>query len=104
MSYSRSLGIWSVMSMLTSRMASTAAGLMVSAGAGAGGADLDGVAGEVAQPAGGHLGAAGFVNADEQHAGLVRHGFPLPVGGVGGEVGELGPHAGVDVVAYGARG
>ncbi len=40
---------------------------------GAGGADLDAVAGEVGQPGGGHLGAAGVVDADEQHGGLVGH-------------------------------
>src|SRR3954470_20825873 len=36
----------------------------------AGRADLDGVAGQVAQPAGGHLGAAGVVHAHEQDGGL----------------------------------
>ena len=39
-----------------------------------GGADFDGVAGEVGEVAGGHLGAAGVVDADEQDTGLVRHG------------------------------
>ena len=53
--------------MPTSAIASTAAGLTVSAGRGSGGADLDRVAGEVVQEAGGHLGAAGVVDADEQH-------------------------------------
>src|SRR5205814_6297428 len=40
----------------------------------AGGAHLDGVTREVAQPAGGHLGTAGVVHAHEQDARLVRHG------------------------------
>ena len=59
------------MSMPTSAIAATATGLIWSAGFGAGGADLDGVAGEVAQPAGGHLGAAGVVDADEQDTRLL---------------------------------
>ena len=42
-------------------------------GLGAGRADLDRVAGEVAQPAGGHLRPAGVVDADEQDAGLLGH-------------------------------
>ena len=42
-----------------------------------GGADFDGVVGEVAEVAGGHLGAAGVVDADEQDAGLVGHGVPF---------------------------
>ena len=59
--------------MPTSRMASTAAGLTWSAGVGAGGADLDAVAGQVGEPPGGHLGAAGVVDTDEQHGGLLGH-------------------------------
>ena len=44
-----------------------------------GGADFDGVVGEVGEVAGGHLGAAGVVDADEQDAGLVGHGVPFLV-------------------------
>jgi hypothetical protein len=40
---------------------------------GADGADLDPAAGEVRQVGGGHLGPAGFVDADEQDGGLVGH-------------------------------
>lgn len=40
-----------------------------------GGADFDGVVGEVSEIAGGHLGAAGVVDANEQDAGLVGHGI-----------------------------
>ena len=64
----RTFGRWSAMSTPTSAIAATATGLIGPRG-GAGGADLDGVAGEVAEPAGGHLGPAGVVDADEQHAG-----------------------------------
>ncbi|MGW0322621.1 amidohydrolase family protein, partial [Streptomyces flavidovirens] len=32
--------------------------------------DLDAVSGQVAEPGGGHLGAAGVVDTDEQHRGL----------------------------------
>src|SRR5439155_5019554 len=39
----------------------------------AGGTHLHGVAGQVAQPPGGHLGPAGVVHADEQDTGLVTH-------------------------------
>ena len=42
-----------------------------------GGADFDGVVGEVGEVAGGHLGAAGVVDADEQDAWLVGHGVPF---------------------------
>jgi hypothetical protein len=66
-------GCWSEMSMPTSAMASTAAGLTRSPGQRPGRADLDGVAGQVPQPAGGHLRAAGVVHADEQH-GRPGHG------------------------------
>jgi hypothetical protein len=51
-------------------------------GLGAGGADLDGVTGELPQPTGGHLGPARIVHADEQNAWLVgclvRHVMSLP--------------------------
>ena len=67
------LGVWSVMSMPTSAIACDGDGVDLVGGRGSGGADLDAVAGEVAQQAGGHLGAAGVVDADEQHAGLVGH-------------------------------
>lgn len=39
-------------------------------GLGAGGADLHGVTGEVTEPSGGDLGAAGVMDADEQDARL----------------------------------
>ncbi|KPC77113.1 hypothetical protein ADL26_03645, partial [Thermoactinomyces vulgaris] len=39
-----------------------------------GGADFDAVAREVGEPPSGHLGAAGIVDADEEHRRLVRHG------------------------------
>ena len=43
------------------------------AGVGAGGTDLDAVSGQVAQPRRGHLRAAGIVDTDEEHRGLVGH-------------------------------
>ena len=46
----------------------------------AGGSHLDAVAGEGAQVAGRHLGAARIVHADEQHAGRVWHGRPRLLG------------------------
>src|SRR5699024_4867088 len=49
-------------------------------GLGAGGADVDAVAGEVGEPSGGHLGAAGIVDADKEHGRLVRHGVPVSLG------------------------
>ena len=71
------------MSMPSSAMASTAAGLTWSAGCGPGGEDVDPVPGEVLEVAGGHLGAAGVVHAHEQHGRLgaaVRRGSVIEVG------------------------
>ena len=47
---------------------------------GAAGVDVDAVAGEVAEPAGGHLGAAGVVDAEEQHGGLVGRSLSFDLG------------------------
>ena len=85
-----SFGVLAVMSMPTSAIASTAAGLISVGRLGAGRADLDPVAGQVAQPAGGHLGAAGVVHADEQHAGLVGHDAASSGSGVRQDVGDDG--------------
>ena len=59
------------MSMPTSAMAATAA-VLTCGRVGAAGEHLDPVAGEVAEPAGRHLGAAGVVHAQEQHGRLVQ--------------------------------
>ena len=65
--------------MPSSAMASTAAGLTLSAGCGAGGADLDPPLAQGGEEGGGHLGAAGVVDADEQDGRLLggfgTHGF-----------------------------
>ena len=58
--------------MPSSAMASTTAGLIVVGGRGAGGAHDDPVAGVVGEEGGGHLGAAGVVDADEQDFGAGR--------------------------------
>ena len=52
-----------------SAMAATTAGLISSAGVGAGGADMHPAGGVVVEECGGHLGTAGVVDADEQHLG-----------------------------------
>jgi hypothetical protein len=49
-------------------------------GRGAGGADHDPALGVVVEQSGGHLGAAGVVDADEQDFGFVRHGVSLTSG------------------------
>src|SRR5690606_32324297 len=56
-------------------------------GGGAGGPDLDGSAGQGAQVPGGHLGAAGVVDADEQ-GGRLRGGGGLGHGGLPGSGGS----------------
>jgi hypothetical protein len=61
------------MSMPTAFNASTAAGLIWSAGSEPAEWTSIFVAGEVAQPAGGHLVAVGVVDADRQDGGLGRH-------------------------------
>ena len=63
------------MSMPTSAMAATAAGLTSVGRLGAAGPADGAVAGEVVEPAGGHLGAAGVVDAEEQDGrGVGRRG------------------------------
>ena len=64
-----------MMSMPTSAIAATAAGLISDCRFGSARPDDRPVAGEVAEPAGGHLGTAGVVDAQEQHAGS-RGGEP----------------------------
>ena len=54
--------------MPTSRHRLDRGGVDLVGGFGSGGADLDPVAGEVGEEAGGHLGTAGVVDADEQDA------------------------------------
>lgn len=62
-------------------------GVEVADGGGARGAGDHGAAGAVAQEGGGHLGASGVVDADEQHFGVGVLGGALGLGGCGQPVG-----------------